>query len=66
MGFSWQHILVVIVVIVLLFGAKKLPQLGKGMGEAIKNFKKSVGDKSVEDITPTSAKDGDKVENKNS
>ena len=35
----WQVILILLVV-VLLFGAKKLPQIGKGMGEALRNFKK--------------------------
>ena len=40
-------------VIVLLFGAKKLPQLGGAIGESIKNFKKGVAD---EDKTLEAAK----------
>jgi len=38
------EILVVLVIVVILFGANKLPQLGKGLGEAIRNFKKGMAD----------------------
>ena len=40
LGF-WE-ILLIFVVIALLFGGKKLPELGKGLGEGIKNFKNSL------------------------
>lgn len=43
------ELLVIFVILVLLFGASKIPQLGKGLGEAIKNFKKGL--KSDEDGT---------------
>jgi len=33
------ELLVILVIVVLIFGAGKLPQLGKGFGEGIKNFK---------------------------
>ena len=36
------EILIIALVILLLFGAKKLPELAKGLGEGIKNFKNSV------------------------
>ncbi len=36
------EILIIALVILLLFGAKKLPDLAKGLGEGIKNFKNSV------------------------
>lgn len=52
----WQVVLILLV-IVLLFGAKKLPQIGKGMGEALRNFKKSVNDiDDATDITPIASK----------
>lgn len=52
----WQVILILLV-LVLLFGAKKLPQIGKGMGEALRNFKKSVNDvDDATDITPIASK----------
>ena len=41
----WE-ILLIVAVIALLFGGKKLPQLGKGLGEGITNFKNALlGDK---------------------
>ncbi|WP_104708727.1 twin-arginine translocase TatA/TatE family subunit [Helicobacter felis] len=42
-GFSsvW-HWLIVLFVILLLFGAKKIPELAKGLGSGIKNFKKAI------------------------
>jgi sec-independent protein translocase protein TatA len=36
-----QDLIVVVLVIALLFGAKRLPELGKSLGEGIKEFKKS-------------------------
>ena len=36
----WE-ILGILIVVALLFGGKKLPELGKGLGEGIKNFKDS-------------------------
>jgi sec-independent protein translocase protein TatA len=43
-GLGTQELLVVFVIGGLLFGAKKLPELGKGLGEAIRGFKKSVSE----------------------
>jgi sec-independent protein translocase protein TatA len=37
----WELILILLIVVVL-FGAKRLPEMGKGIGEGIKNFKKSM------------------------
>ena len=36
------ELLIIFVIIVLLFGAAKIPQLGKGLGEAIRNFRKGL------------------------
>jgi sec-independent protein translocase protein TatA len=38
------ELLVVLAIVVVLFGATKLPQLGKGLGEALGNFKKAQRD----------------------
>ncbi len=38
-GLGTQEILLIALIVVLLFGAKKIPELAKGMGEGIKNFK---------------------------
>ena len=42
MGPSMQQLLIVLVIVVLLFGAKKIPELAKGVGTGIKNFKKAM------------------------
>jgi sec-independent protein translocase protein TatA len=41
-GLGFQEILLIIVILVLIFGASRIPELGKGLGEGIKNFKKSM------------------------
>ncbi len=57
----WQ-VIIILAVLVLLFGAKKLPQIGKGMGEALRNFKKSVNDvDDATDITPIASKKSEDV-----
>ncbi len=52
------ELLIILFIIVLIVGGKKLPQLGAGLGEGIKNFKKSIkgtqGDKLPEDKAETS------------
>ena len=37
----WE-ILLIVLIVALLFGGKKLPELGKGLGDGIKNFKNSL------------------------
>jgi sec-independent protein translocase protein TatA len=41
-GFSWVHWLVVLVIVILIFGTKKLRNIGSDLGGAIKNFKQSM------------------------
>ena len=43
-SFSIGHWLVILAVVVLLFGAKKIPELAKGVGQGIKDFKKAIKD----------------------
>jgi sec-independent protein translocase protein TatA len=55
--FGLPEMLVILAIVVVLFGASKLPQLGKGLGEAIGNFKKAQRDaeddaKEAIDATP--------------
>ncbi|MBI3880482.1 MAG: twin-arginine translocase TatA/TatE family subunit [Verrucomicrobia bacterium] len=40
-GFGGWEVILILAVVVLLFGAKKLPELAKGLGQGIKEFKKS-------------------------
>ncbi len=41
---SIWHWIIVLVVVILVFGTKKLPSLGQDLGKAIRGFKKSMGD----------------------
>lgn len=45
MSLGLPELLVILAIIVIIFGANKLPQLGRGIGSAIKNFKDEVKDK---------------------
>ncbi|HQR39265.1 MAG TPA: twin-arginine translocase TatA/TatE family subunit [Blastocatellia bacterium] len=46
------ELLVILVIVVLLFGTRKLPELGKGVGSAIRNFKSAMRDSDKEEIEP--------------
>lgn len=53
---STPELLVILVVVIILFGAKKLPEIGSGLGRAIKNFKKAAIEPDEIDITPQAPK----------
>jgi len=46
-GLGTGELIVLLVIVVLIFGVNKIPQLGKGLGEGIKNFKSAI--KSAQD-----------------
>lgn len=52
-SFSMGHWLIVLAVIVLLFGAKKIPELAKGLGKGIKDFKEAVKEEEEENTDDT-------------
>ncbi len=49
MGFGTTEILIILLLVAILFGARKLPELGKGIGEGIRNFRKSLKDENESD-----------------
>ncbi len=51
-GLGTQELLIILVIIVILFGATRLPQIGSGIGQAIKNFKKGINEPDEIDVTP--------------
>jgi sec-independent protein translocase protein TatA len=53
-GIGMPELLVILVIVLIIFGANKLPQIGEGLGKGIRNFKKGVKDK--EEINITSKK----------
>ena len=46
------ELIVILVIILIIFGAGKLPQIGEGLGKGIRNFKKATKDKEEIDVTP--------------
>ena len=55
LSISWQHILIVALILLLLFGGKKIPELMKGLGSGIKEFKDAVKEEDKKKDTPTSS-----------
>lgn len=63
---GWELIVIVLVIIVM-FGGKKIPELAKGLGKGIKDFKeemKDVSDDTVQTQEPIKKVEADKSENK--
>ncbi len=54
--FSIGHWLVILAVVVLLFGAKKIPELAKGVGQGIKDFKKAIKEDEQANLEKVEAK----------
>jgi sec-independent protein translocase protein TatA len=53
------ELLIILAIVVLIFGVNKLPRLGKGLGEGIKNFKDSIkSGNNNDDETDSSAESG--------
>jgi sec-independent protein translocase protein TatA len=55
-GMGFGELLLVLIIVVVVFGATKLPQLGDGLGKAIKNFKRSVNSHDEIDVSPNEKK----------
>lgn len=52
------ELIIILAICVLLFGARRLPEIGSGIGEAIRNFKSGIsGDKKEIDVTPEESKE---------
>ncbi|HVK96206.1 MAG TPA: twin-arginine translocase TatA/TatE family subunit [Flavisolibacter sp.] len=51
MGFGFNEILIILIIILLLFGAKKIPQLMRGLGQGIREFKDSSANKETDEET---------------
>lgn len=56
------ELLILLAIVVLIFGVNKLPRLGKGLGEGIRNFKESVRtEKTDQDKADTAKNEDDKA-----
>lgn len=59
-GLGIQELLVILVIVVLIFGSSRLPELGNGLGKAIRGFKESLAGKDAIDVTPKKEKGDEK------
>ena len=51
-GIGMQELLIILVLVLVIFGAKRLPEIGGGRGRAIRNFRQAASEPDEIDITP--------------
>jgi sec-independent protein translocase protein TatA len=51
-GMGFGELVLILLIVVVVFGATKLPQLGDGLGRAIKNFKRAVSAQNEIEVAP--------------
>ena len=51
MNFGMTEILIILFIILLLFGAKRIPELARSLGSSVKSFKKGITDQEKEDTS---------------
>lgn len=57
-------VLIVVIVVLILTGFNKLPEIGSGLGRSIKNFKRSLNEPDEVDVTPVSERKKDSEDGK--
>jgi sec-independent protein translocase protein TatA len=51
-GLGMPELIIILIVVIVLFGAKRLPEIGGGIGQAIRNFRKATSEPGEIDVTP--------------
>jgi sec-independent protein translocase protein TatA len=54
-GFGLQELIIIMVIALVIFGGKKLPEVGSGLGKAIREFKRGTSEPDEIDVTPKAA-----------
>ena len=62
MGIGFPELMIILVIIMIIFGAGKLPEIGSAFGRSIKNFKQSMKDAQEEDVSVEGAEGSDQIE----
>ena len=57
-GIGMPELIIILIIILIIFGAGKLPEIGSGIGKGIRNFKKATHDKPEELMTPEEKSNG--------
>jgi sec-independent protein translocase protein TatA len=59
-GLGYQELLVILVIVLILFGANRLPELARSLGSSVKEFKKGVNEVTKDDATAAAKKEEEK------
>jgi sec-independent protein translocase protein TatA len=62
--FQPMHLLVILGIALLVFGPKKLPELGRGLGDGIKGFKEAISGPKIQNVTAPEEVEKPEVESK--
>lgn len=62
-GIGMPELIIILIIILIIFGAGRLPEIGNGIGKGIRNFKKATSDR-PDEISPPKDKENDNNENK--
>ena len=62
-GIGAQELLLILFIVLILFGAKKVPELAKGLGTALREFRKAAKDIELSDAAPDDSKSNDDKSN---
>ena len=63
-GMGFGELVLILIIVVVVFGSTKLPQLGDGLGKAIKNFKRAVNQQNELDVSQKAKSELDDSEKK--
>ena len=59
-GLGYQELLIILVIVLVLFGASRLPDLARSLGSSVKEFKKGINEVSKDDDVSTAKKEDEK------
>ena len=59
-GLGYQELLVILVIVLILFGANRLPELARSLGSSVKEFKKGVNEPQKDETTAAAKKEEEK------
>ena len=59
-GLGYQELLLILVIVLILFGAQRLPDLARSLGSSVKEFKKGINEPPKDESTSAAKKDDEK------
>jgi sec-independent protein translocase protein TatA len=59
-GLGYQELLIILVIVLILFGANRLPELARSLGSSVKEFKKGVNEAQKDDTVAAAKKEEEK------